>query len=243
MLWGARARSHVGICRRNPQRLLRGDGLMLRAGRGTSVGLLALLAGPVALGAQQPPPSDSTPRDTLRPYAFPPVVVTASRVPASQPAVGFAISLLDRRDLAAEPTPYAARALTVLPGVSIDEATGPGGPTTLHLRGGDEPFTQMMFDGVAINISGGFNDIAGLLLTNVARVRLARGPLSALWGSSAMARAVQFVTRQGEAGPTRFEFLAEGGGASERGGQTPSELLVARGPRRPRSPHAVWVAA
>src|SRR5260370_8513233 len=115
MLWGARARSHVGICRRNPQRLLRGDGLMLRAGRGTSVGLLALLAGPVALGAQQPPPSDSTPRDTLRPYAFPPVVVTASRVPASQPEVGFPISLLDRRDLPAEPTPYPPPPLTVLP--------------------------------------------------------------------------------------------------------------------------------
>jgi vitamin B12 transporter len=203
-------------------------------GHGAPLGLLALLAAPVALSAQQPLPSDSTPRDTLRPYAFPPLVVTATRVPAAQPEIGFATSLLDRRDLTAEPTPYAARALAVLPGVSIDEATGPGGPTTLHLRGADEPFTQMMFDGVAINISGGFNDIDGLLLTNVERVELARGPLSALWGSSAMAGAVQFVTRQGEPGPTRFEFLAEGGGASERGGQTRSELLVAGGNERLR---------
>lgn len=203
-------------------------------GRSPPIGLLALLAGPVALGAQQPLPSDSTPRDTLRPFAFPPVIVTASRVPAAQSEVGFATSLLDRRDLAAEPTPYAARALSVLPGVSIDEGTGPGGPTTLHVRGGGEAFTQMLFDGVAINISGGFNDIDGLLLTNVERVELARGPLSALWGSSAMAGAVQFVTRQGEPGPTRFEFLAEAGGASERGGQTRSELLVAGGNERLR---------
>jgi vitamin B12 transporter len=170
------------------------------------------------------------------------VIVTASRVPASQPEVGFATSLLDRRDLAAEPTPYAARALALLPGVSIDEGTGPGGPTTLHLRGGDEPFTQMMFDGVAINISGGFNDIDGLLLTNVERVELARGPLSALWGSSAMAGAVQFVTRQGEPGPTRFEFLAEGGGAAERGAQTRSELLVAGGTERLQYSSGVGVA-
>jgi vitamin B12 transporter len=204
------------------------------SGRGTSIGLLALLAGPVALGAQQSLPSDSAPRDTLRPFALPPVVVTASRVPTAQPELGFATALLDRRDLAVEPTPYAARALAILPGVSIDEATGPGGPTTLHLRGGDEPFTQMMFDGVAINISGGFNDIDGLLLTNVERVELARGPLSALWGSSAMAGAVQFVTRQGEPGPTRFEFLAEAGGASERGGQTRSEVMVAGGNERLR---------
>jgi vitamin B12 transporter len=200
--------------------------------RRTPVGLFALLAAPVTLAAQQPLRPDSTARDTLRPYTILPVVVTATRVPASQSEIGFATSVLDRRDLAAEPTPYAARALSLLPGVSIDEATGPGGPTTLHLRGADEPFTQMLFDGVAINISGGFNDIDGLLLTNVERVELARGPLSALWGSSAMAGAVQFVTRQGEAGPPRFELLAEAGGATERGGQTRSELTVGGGNER-----------
>jgi vitamin B12 transporter len=197
--------------------------------RRTLVGLCALFAGPVSLAAQQPVRADSTAKDTLRPYAIPPVVVTATRVPASQSEIGVATSVLDRRDLTAEPTPYAARALSILPGVSIDEATGPGGPTTLHLRGADEPFTQMLFDGVAINISGGFNDIDGLLLTNVDRVELARGPLSALWGSSAMAGAVQFVTRQGESGPPRFELLAEAGGAAERGGQTRSELTVGGG--------------
>src|SRR3989449_2810895 len=106
--------------------------------KGTVVVTLPLVAGPIWLGAQQGARSDSTPPDTLRPYALAPVVVTASRVPASQQELGFATSVLQRRDLAREPTPYAARALTFLPGVSIDEASGPGGPTWLHLRGGDE---------------------------------------------------------------------------------------------------------
>src|SRR5437870_1754316 len=203
--------------------------------KGTVVATLRR-AGPILLDAEQPGRSDSTPPDTIRPYALAPVVVTASCVPVSQQEVGFATSILERRDLAREPTPYAARALTFLPGVSIDEASGPGGPTWLHLRGGDEPYTQLMFDGVPINISGGYSDIAGLLLTNVERIEIARGPLSALWGSSAVAGAVQFITREGQVGVPRVEALAEGGGGGggteRQGAQAHSELTVAGGTER-----------
>src|SRR6266516_2689496 len=210
--------------------------------KGTVVVTLPLVAGPISLGAQQGARSDSSPPDTLRPYALAPVVVTASRIPASQLELGFATSVLERRDLVREPTPYAARALTFLPGVSIDEASGPGGPTWLHLRGGDEPYTQLMFDGVPINISGGYSDIAGLLLTNVERIEIARGPLSALWGSSAVAGAVQFITREARVGPPQFELLAEGGGATEHGAQARSELTVAGGAGRVRYSSGVGFA-
>lgn len=176
----------------------------------------ALLTVPLTLTAQQPSP-DTTSRDTLRRYAIAPIVVTATALPIPQPQIGFATSVLDRRDLTTEPTAYAARALTLLPGVSLDEGSGPFGPSVLHVRGGDEPVTQMLFDGVPINISGGYNDINGMLLTNVARVELARGPMSALWGSSAMAGAVQFLTREGQEGPPRTEIRLEGGGAATRG--------------------------
>jgi len=200
----------------------------------SALGLTALVVGPLVLAAQQVPQPDSARRDTLRPYALPPVVVTATQVPTAQSKIGFATSVLDSRELAAEPTPLATRALTFLPGVSLDEGNGPGGPAVLHVRGGDEPFTQMMFDGVPVNISGGFNDIEGLMLTNVERVEIARGPLSALWGSSAMSGAVQFITREGRPGPTRFDLLAEGGGASHNNQQAHSELDASGGSERLR---------
>ena len=153
----------------------------------TVLPVLALVAGPISAGAQVAPRADTTRSDTLHRYNLAPLIVTASRRPATAQELGFAASVLQREDLVAGPTTWAARALTFLPGVSISEGSGPGGPTSLHLRGGDEPFTQIMFDGVPINISGGFSDIDGVLLTNVERVEIARGPLSALWGSSAVA--------------------------------------------------------
>lgn len=207
--------------------------------------VLVSLVGSVAAGAQQPAPTDSAPRDSIhpaRPYALPPVVVTASREPISRLDIGVATSVLQGRDLAAEPTPYAARALTFLPGVSIDEASGPGGPTVLHLRGGEESFAQILFDGVPINISGGFHDLQGVTLTNVERIEVARGPLSALWGSSAMSGAVQFITRQGQPGPAQLDLLTEGGRATEHGDQTRTELTLSGGAERLRYSSGVGFA-
>jgi vitamin B12 transporter len=199
---------------------------------GTTLALAgALLSGPLTLAAQQPSP-DTTSRDTLRRYAIAPIVVTATALPIPQTQTGLATSVLDRRDLAAEPTAYASRALQILPGVSLDEGSGPFGPAVLHLRGGDEPVTQMLFDGVPINISGGYNDINGILLTNVGRVEVVRGPMSARWGSSAMAGAVQFLTREGREGPPRAELRLEGGGAETRGSVARSEVSVAGGSGR-----------
>src|SRR5260370_38912646 len=138
---------------------------------------------------------------TLHAYALRPVVVTASRVPASQQEVGFATSVLERRDLTAEPTPYAARALTFLPGISLDE-----GPVIVHVRGGEDSFAQVMFDGVPINISGGFHGLRGVLLTNAQPIEAARGPLSALWASGAVSGVGQLVTRAWEVAARQFQL-------------------------------------
>ena len=217
----------------------------------TALCVLVLVAAPISTGAQvvppHPPDTTRSGGDTLRGYNLAPLIVTASRRPATPQELGFAVSVLQRRDLMAEPTPSAARVLTFLPGVSINEASGPGGPTWLHLRGGDEPFTQIMFDGVPINISGGYSDINGLLLTNVERVEIARGPLSALWGSAAVAGAVQFITREGQVGMPRIEALAEGGGGggggtNRQGAQAHSELTLSGGTERLRYSSGVGLA-
>jgi vitamin B12 transporter len=201
-----------------------------------AVTLLALLV-PAALGAQQPAARDSASRDTARAYTLPPLLITASVVPTSKAELGFATSIVERE----EPIAYAARALTLVPGLSIDEGVGPGGPAVIHLRGGEESYTQVLFDGVPINISGGFLDIQGLTMTNVARVEVARGPLGALHGSSAMAGAVQFITREGHVGAPRVGLLVEGGRAEEHGGQARSELTVGGGSDRLRYSGGVGV--
>lgn len=195
------------------------------------VSTIANIVLPMGLAAQTGPDTAAR-QDTLRRYILPAVSVTASSVPAAPGTFGFASSVLTRAELAAELQPFVFGVLATTPSVTVEEGAGPGGPTVVHLRGAGEPYTQMMFDGIPINISGGFNDIAGLVLTNVERVDVARGPLSALWGSSAMAGAVQIVTRPGRRGPPRLDVLLEGGSGSRHGGQGRMEAAVIGGGSR-----------
>ncbi len=194
------------------------------------VGIVCLVAAiPRTAPAQQPARSDSASLDSLRPHVLAPVIVTGTVLPVRQDRFGFGSSVLDQDDLASEPTAYAGAALKRVPGVWLDEGAGSGGPAVLRVRGGEEPYTQVLFDGVPININGGFLDLQGLTMTNVERVEVARGPHSALYGSSAISGVVQLITRRGELGSPRVGFTAEGGRATEHGGQARSELDIAGG--------------
>ncbi len=181
--------------------------------------------------AAQTPHTDTTAAagDSVRPYRLSPVIVTGTAVPERAALTGFGLSVIDAADLARKPGLYAADALRELPGATIDEAAGPGGPTIIRLRGGEEVFTQILFDGVRVNQNGGFFDMQGLTLTNVQRVEVARGPQSGLYGSSAVSGVVQFITPQGQAGPPRYELSTEAGAAAEYGGSFRSTITTGGG--------------
>lgn len=179
---------------------------------------------------------DTTASDTSRAATvrLPALVVTGTVTPAAPAALGFAVTTVGRADLARRKPVYAADALRDLPGTFIDEAVGPGGPTIVRLRGGEEVFTQILMDGVETNQNGGFFDFQGLTLTNVERVEVARGPQSAVYGSSAVSGVVHFITAPGIAGPPRVEVTAEGGDATRFGGSFRTSGVVRGGSPRLR---------
>lgn len=201
-----------------------------RSDRGTCAGgwvaplvgvvVLAMLGAPAAVTGQDEPARDTVPRtvsDSARiPIRLNPVMVTVSKLPVRPSQSGFAVTVLPEPLIRAERPAYAMEALRELPGAFIDEAVGPGGPSIIRLRGGEEVFTQILMDGVQVNENGGFFDFQGVTLTNVGRIEIARGPQSALYGSSAVSGVVQFITEPGETGPLRVGGTLEGGlGAGE----------------------------
>lgn len=151
-------------------------------------------------------------RDTVR---FDPVVVTAGRVPVRASESGLALTVVPGSQ--AQRQPFAMEVLRALPASHVDEAAGPGGPAIVRLRGGEEVHTQVLVDGVQVNENGGFFDFQGFTLAGLDRVEVARGPQSAVHGSSAMSGVVNFVTRAGQPGPARLQGTWEGGGATEHG--------------------------
>ena len=191
-----------------------------------ALGGLSLAAG---AGAQDPDSTERRQDSTLAVARLAPLVVTGTAVPLSQRDLGLAATVISTAHLQAMRPMYAADVLRGTPGSHIDEAVGPGGPTIVRLRGGEEVFTQILADGVQINQNGGFFDLQGFPLTNIERVEVVRGPQSVLYGSSAVSGAVQYITRRGTVGAPRIEAMAEGGTAQALGGTFRSSVALGGG--------------
>jgi vitamin B12 transporter len=154
---------------------------------------------------------DSTRVDSTRAFPLRPLVVSVARTPIAAERSGFSVTVLTHEQLAVTRPLHAIDALRNVAGAQVDEAVGAGGPAIIRLRGGEEVFTQILIDGVQVNENGGFFDFQGLHITGLDRIEIARGPQSAMWGSSAMTGVVNFITQPGQAGPARFNLQLERG--------------------------------
>jgi outer membrane cobalamin receptor len=99
-----------------------------------------------------------------------------------------------------------------------------GALTSLFLRGGERDYAQVLIDGVPVNDPGGDVDLSNIMLDDVERIEVVRGPASALYGSQAMTGVIQIFTRTGR-GPASLSAGARAGSYETIEG----ELAVARG--------------
>ena len=111
-----------------------------------------------------------------------------------------------------------------VPGVSLTQAGGPGQVQTVRIRGGDVRHTLVLIDGIRMNdpVSTGREfDFANLVLADIERIEVLRGPQSALYGSDAMGGVINIITRRGRGGAEgeprgRRRQLQHQGGARRR---------------------------
>ncbi len=108
-----------------------------------------------------------------------------------------------------------------IPGIHIDETGARGGISSIYLRGADPNFTLIMLDGIPLNDStnqrGGSVDLSTIPIDHITRVEIVRGPLSAFYGSEAMAGAINLVTKS-HAKDSNVHVLVEGGRFDSRKG-------------------------
>jgi vitamin B12 transporter len=140
------------------------------------------------------------------------VVVTATRVAQPLSDLVADVTILDRDTLERSVTGGLADVLARVPGVEMVRNGGPGGTTSVYVRGAETRFTAVYIDGVRVDSqsTGGANWQA-IPLSQVDRVEVLRGPAAAVYGSDAMGGVIQIFTRKGE---STFEPVASVGGGS-----------------------------
>jgi len=140
-----------------------------------------------------------------------PLVITATANPTTLSQTPAAVTIISRKQIARQQANRLSTILQQVPGIFVDEMGGRGGISSVYLRGGDPNFTIIMIDGIPINDpSNQRGGSVNLSTLTPERIEIVRGPASVVYGSDAMAGAINIITRKGQA-HSRYNATIEGG--------------------------------
>lgn len=171
------------MCARSERRLCQPN---LRAGPIVlAVALSTSLAWTLQLQASEPPS----------------IVVTGTRLPQTDTKNIPSVGILPRTYVEARQPRTSVELMREAPGVWADQPGGPGGVSSVYVRGADPNFTLIMIDGVRVNDAsntrGGSFDISSMSPLAIERIEVVRGVRSAAYGSDALAGVVNIITTEG----------------------------------------------
>jgi vitamin B12 transporter len=129
------------------------------------------------------------------------VQVTAGRNEQPVSDVLSDVSIITREEIERSGATTLADVLGRAPGVEFVRNGGPGGTTSLFMRGGETRFTTLLIDGMRVDsqATGGASWNA-IPCGQIERIEIVRGAASALYGSDAVTGVIQVFTRKGAPG-------------------------------------------
>ena len=123
------------------------------------------------------------------------------------------VTLISEEQIARYSYRNLAEALENVPGIVIVRSGPRGQITSLFARGANSSQTLVMRDGMVLNDPSsptGAYDFSNMSLNGVERIEIVRGPLSTLYGSSAIGAVVNIITKGGSLEPSQELILAAG---------------------------------
>lgn len=143
----------------------------------------------------------------------PELVISADRMPTPPDKVTGSVTVITNAEMQRRQLRTAADVLRSVPGVSVQQAGGPGAQTSVFTRGSNANHTLVLIDGVNVSdpsSSGGAVDFAHFLTENLDRIEVVRGPMSTLYGSQAIGGVINMVTKAGSGAMNAAAFTELG---------------------------------
>jgi vitamin B12 transporter len=141
------------------------------------------------------------------------LVVTATRIPTPELDVASSITVITAEDIAARQVRTLPDLLKEVPGLNLVQTGGPGGQTSVFMRGTNSNHTKVLVDGIDLgdpSNPGGAFDLGTFLTQDIQTVEILRGPQSGLYGSDAIGGVINIITKSGS-GPAQFNAGLEAG--------------------------------
>ena len=136
---------------------------------------------------------------------------TATETPVRQ--IASSITVITAKDLERDQRRTLPDALATVPGLNVVQSGGPGGQTSIFIRGTNSNHTKVLIDGIDVSDPSNPNrtfDIGQLLTNDIQQIEVLRGPQGGLYGADAFGGVISIITKKGE-GPPRVTGMVEGG--------------------------------
>jgi vitamin B12 transporter len=141
------------------------------------------------------------------------IVVTATRIPTPELQIASSVTVVTAAEIAARQIRTLPDLLKEVPGLNVVQSGGPGGLTSVFMRGTNSNHTKVFIDGIDVSDPSNSNasfDFGQLLTQDIQRVEVLRGPQSGLYGSDAVGGVINVITKSGN-GPAQFNAAIEAG--------------------------------
>ena len=161
----------------------------------------APLAAPAAPGEPPPAPAPE------------PVAVSPTGNPVPLDRVASSVTVITSEQIAREQRRTLPNLLEQVPGLNVVQAGGPGGQTSVFMRGSNASQVKVLIDGIDVSYPSSSNGtfyFGQMLANDIERVEVLRGPQSGFYGSDAIGGVISIITKKGE-GPPKATVTTEGG--------------------------------
>jgi vitamin B12 transporter len=144
---------------------------------------------------------------------LPQIVVSATTIPTPADQVASSVTVITAEEIQQKQLRTVPDALKEVPGLDVVQTGGPGGQTSVFIRGTNANHVKVLIDGIEAgdpSVNNGAFDFAHLLTGDIERIEVLRGPQSGLYGADAIGGVISITTKGGE-GPPKVIGSIEGG--------------------------------
>ncbi|PKI00908.1 TonB-dependent siderophore receptor [Glaciecola sp. 33A] len=126
------------------------------------------------------------------------ISVMGSRAPVDKSTLAGSVSFINADIIEASGAATVTDLLRSFASINISQSGPTGTLTEIRFRGSESNHILVLVDGVEINDigQGGLVNFAHLLVSDIERIELLRGPQSALWGSSAVSGVISITSKK-----------------------------------------------
>jgi vitamin B12 transporter len=141
------------------------------------------------------------------------LVTSPTGVPTPIAQVPSSVSVITAEDIERDQRRTVPDALSTVPGLNVVQTGGPGGTTSVFMRGTNSNHVKVLIDGIEVSdpsSAGRTFEFGHLLTADIERIEVLRGPQSGLYGADAIGGVISITTKKGE-GPPKLTTAFEGG--------------------------------